>query len=443
MNLMGEFISRFRILLSGLISLKRNKLVVDGGIYVFFNVLNRALPFLLLPILTSYIDPFGFGIISIVALIVTICTPVLGLCSSTVLFQRYFTLSRRDVSQFVNDSLKLTIFYTSIVMAMAFGFSNSIKGLTGLDLIWLELGLLSACMGMIVTVTTTLFLIRKQARNYGLFQLTSVLVNLGLTLLLVVLLDLSWQGRIYAVTASACLAALLAVYINTRYGDFRLRDFSRISQMKSIIRLGSALVPSAIGGFMILMIDRLMLTALTTLETLGIYAIGVMVAQMTDVVLSAFSRTVQPYLYENGARKSASKDIQTTRMLYGFVVFSFFVAGSVTVSSPYIFQIMINERYHLALGIVGWLSLSSAFFNIGGLFLNLILIAEKNSVTGYISGVCVIVGCMVSYFLISAHGLTGAAIANAITGLLFMLLMLFFATKYKSLPWFSRAIFQR
>jgi O-antigen/teichoic acid export membrane protein len=442
MNLLDSVIDRFRILLSSLVSLKQNKFIADGGIYVFFNVLNRALPFLLLPILTSYIDPIGYGIVSVVALVVAIFTPILGLCSNTVLYQRYFTLSRQDVSQFVNDSFKLIIFCTSVVMAIAFGFSSSIKNLSGLDLIWFELGIFSAGMGMIVTITTTLFLIRKQARNYGLFQFMSVLVNLGLTLMLVVSLDLSWQGRVYAITASACLAAFLAVYVNIRHEDFRLLDFNRVSQMKSIFRLGSALVPSAIGGFMILMIDRLMLTALTTLETLGIYAIGVMVAQMTDVVLSAFSRTVQPYLYENGVIKTVSKDIQTTRILYGFVVFSFFVAGSVTVSSPYIFQIMINERYHLALGIVGWLSLSSAFFNIGGLFLNLILIEEKNLITGYISGVCVIVGVVVSYLLISAHGLAGAAIANAISGLLFMLLMLFFATKYTSLPWFSRAIFR-
>jgi O-antigen/teichoic acid export membrane protein len=440
MNFLDAAINRVRVLLSSLVSIKRHKIVADGGIYVFFNILNRALPFLLLPLITSYIDPVGFGIISVMALVVAIFTPVLGFCCNTVLYQLYFRLTQEEVSQFVNDSYKIILFSTALAMAIAFVFSNSIKASTGLDLVWFEFGLLSAGMGMITTITTTLFLIRKQARNYGLFQFCSILVNLCLTLVFLVALDLSWKGRIYAITATALLTAIIAAYVNMKQEDFRLPDFGRATQVKSIFRLGSALVPNAIGGFMILMVDRLMLTALTTLETLGIYAIGVMVAQITDVVLAAFSRTVQPYLYANAVNSTARKDVLSIRIFYGFIVFSFFMAGLVTILAPYVFRFMIDERYHLAVEMVGWLSLSSAFFNIGSLFLNLILIAEKNWLTGYISGICIISGVAVSYLFITAYGLQGAAMANATTGLLFMLLMVFFGVKHTKLPWLSRSI---
>ena len=69
---------------------KAVSILKSSGIYVGFAFLNRGLPFLLLPVLTSYIDPYGFGVIALFALIIRLLTPLIGMNSNSVLHRDFF-----------------------------------------------------------------------------------------------------------------------------------------------------------------------------------------------------------------------------------------------------------------------------------------------------------------------------------------------------------------
>jgi O-antigen/teichoic acid export membrane protein len=91
----------------------------SGSIYLFFSLLIRAIPFLLLPVLTRYIEPAGYGVVTVVMIVIGIATPLIGMCSNSVLFQRFYKLDAAGRVDFITDCYKI-IFMTAGVYAQSY-----------------------------------------------------------------------------------------------------------------------------------------------------------------------------------------------------------------------------------------------------------------------------------------------------------------------------------
>lgn len=417
-------------------------LLSSGGIYLFFSLLSRAIPFLLLPLLTRYIDPVGFGVVAVVMMVTSIATPVIGMCSNSVLFQLYYKLDDGGRADFLADCYKLIAINTVLACALAVPFAPLIESRLQVSLGWFELALLSAGAGMVTTLTTSLFQIKKQALHFGVFQAISSLINVSLTLLLVIAAGWAWQGRIWAMTISAFIVAVAAIVVNYRSADIAWSGLGSAGHVGRVFRLGGALIPSTISGWALIMSDRLFLTSMTTLEQVGIYAVGVMIAQVTDVFLNALGQAYLPHLYEHGNRRDEEGRIRLVQGIYAVVALSLVVALAVACAGPYVLKWFIDPRYHSAAVVVAWVCFSYAFFSIAAIFQGLILVAEKNVVTIYVSALTLAVNLVGNYLLIGHFGMVGAAMGNTLSAFSFMVFLVAFSLKFTDLPWLDRRVYR-
>ena len=414
--------------------------IKSGGIYLFFSLVSRAIPFLLLPLLTHYIDPTGYGVVSVIAVVTAIAMPIIGMCSNSVLFQRYFKLDEAGRVFFVNDSYKIILGNTILVCIITMPFSSVIENYLKISFGWFQVGIVCAAAGMVATLTTSLFQIKKQPFFYGIFQSTTSITNVCFTLLMVVVLEMSWQGRVLGIMISSMLIGALAFYFNWKSGDINISRMKKSPQVSTIFRLGGALIPSTIAGWGIAMSDRLFLTAMTSLELVGIYAVGVMVAQITDVVLNAMGQAYLPYIFQHGNSDNAKTRIRIVQSVYIVAVASLLTALIVTSTAPLIMSLMIDSRYQDAKKIIGWICLSYAFFSIAAVFHSLVLVVEKNVVTIYVSVLTLLVNLIGNYLIIDHFGMVGAAMGNALSAFTFMSLLILASLKYNNLPWFDRQV---
>lgn len=412
----------------------------NGGIYLFFSLISRAIPFLLLPLLTRYIDPAGYGVLSVIAVVTAIAMPVIGMCSNSVLFQRYFKLDEMGRACFINDSYKIILGNAILACVIAIPFSALIENHLKISLGWFDVAIVCAAAGMVTTLTTSLFQLKKQPFYYGVFQSAVSLTNVGFTLLLVVLMEMSWQGRVWGILISALLVSLLAFYLNWKSGDVNLSKMSESAHVSTIFRLGGALIPSTIAGWGIAMSDRLFLTSMTSLDLVGIYAVGVMIAQITDIFLNALGQAYLPHLFQHGHSDNEGTRIRIVQGVYVVAVVSLLTALVVTLIAPLIMRLMIDIRYHAAIQVVGWICLSFAFFSIAAVFHSLVLVVEKNVVTIYVSALTLMVNLIGNYLLIDHFGMVGAAMGNALSAFTFMSLLILSSLIYNKLPWFDRRV---
>lgn len=406
-----------------------------GGVYLGFSLLNRAIPFLLLPLLTRHIDPAGFGVVTIVSLITMLLMPVVGLCGNSVLYQRYYKLSELERVCFINDTYKIILLVGALLAILLPLIYPLLANYIRVGLGWVEVAVIAAISGMISTVTLALFQIRGDALKYGLFQSVSVTSNVVLTIILVVLFDLSWEGRIWAIVASSIVMSVGAVYLNLRAGDLRVDLIRDSGQIKTIVLLGSALIPGSMIGWAITMSDRVFLTTMTSLETVGIYAVGITIGQITNIVLGAVGQACIPYLYRYGPSDDQQIRVRIVQGIYLLIIISLAVAAMVTGVSPFIFDVFVDHRYHDALRVVGWISAAYVFMNIGATLQSLILAVEKNKITMFLSGITLLANLISNYVCIKQFGMVGAAMGNAFSTFTFMLVAFLASLRFNCLPW--------
>ncbi|MEW5744469.1 MAG: oligosaccharide flippase family protein [Nitrospirota bacterium] len=414
--------------------------IKNGGTYMFFSVVNRAIPFVLLPVLTKYLRPDEFGVIAVFTVIMSVATPIIGLCSNSVLWQKYFKLNNEERVYFINDSYKIMAGMFVIVTLIAVTAYPWIEAWIRIPLFWVEVALVCGLMSMSATLTSTIFQLRKQAVKFGVLQSSSVVTNLLLSILFVVYFKLSWQGRLLAILLSSFIIFVYAVHVNYKNNDISLQKMRRSPQLFTIMSLGGALIPTTVSGWALSMSDRIFLTRLTSLDAVGIYSIGIMIGQIVDVILNSFHQSYQPVFFEAVSQNTFEKRIRIVQVIYLFIIFSLLVALIISLLSPLILRVMVDKRYAEAQSIVAWIAFSNAFWSIGALFYNLILSAEKNGVASLVSYATIIINLAANYLFITAYGMRGAAIGSMVSSASFMLLFAFASLRYHRMPWLDTKV---
>ncbi len=412
----------------------------SSGVYFSFSIVNRLIPFLLLPILTRYIDPAGFGVISVVTTISSLAMPLLGFCSNSVLYQKFYTFEVSELSGFLKASYKIIfsgLIFSALVIA---AFSSQLRAWLEVSSSWLFMGVLCAALGMVSTLTMSLYQLQNRPFLYGMLQTAGALLNFSTAVTLVVYLGLSWEGRVWAMVISAAVLCSIAVIASRRY-IIASSDNAQQNQVISILRLGGALMPSAFSGWVIAMSDRLFLTTLTSLEVVGIYAIGASIAQVTEVVLSSIAQAYLPHIFKYGKAGGNENARAIVRSIYFVISLSILVGISMAIAGPIVISLLLDESYHDAQSVVSWICLSYVLFSIGALFQALLLVEERNHLTAYISVATVASSVLANIYFIAHFQMIGAAIASAFTGGVFLVTNFILVRLYKPMPWFDKKIF--
>lgn len=412
------------------------KVLKSGSIYFSFSIINRVIPFLLLPILTRYIDPAGFGVISVVMTISSLAMPLLGFCSNSVLYQKFYTFEALELSEFFKASYKI-IFFSLIVSTFVIVIcSSQFKVWLGISSDWLFLAVMCAAFGMVTTLTMSLYQLQSKPFLYGMMQTASALLNFSTAVILVVYLELSWEGRIWAMVISAAILCAVAVVACRRH-LFVFTGKVKQSQLMSILRLGGALMPSAISGWVIAMSDRLFLATMTSLEIVGIYAIGASIGQVTDMLLSSIAQAYLPHIYKHAKEGGTENARAIVRSIYYVIGLSILVGTSVAIAGPIVISLLLDEKYHEAQGVVPWICLSYVLFSIGAIFQALLLVEKRNLLTVYTSVVSVATSILANIYFIGHFQMMGAAIASAFTGGVFLMANFMLVRVFKPMPWFD------
>ncbi|MDA9882108.1 hypothetical protein N9C33_04855, partial [Crocinitomicaceae bacterium] len=92
--------------------MKRNiNIVKSMGIYTISNVLNASIPFLLLPVLTRYLDPSDYGVLSNFNAIANFMVPLVGI-NLMASVQVQYIKEEVDNQSYMSTGLRLALTLT-------------------------------------------------------------------------------------------------------------------------------------------------------------------------------------------------------------------------------------------------------------------------------------------------------------------------------------------
>lgn len=386
---------------------KLSKFAGEATIYTVSNFSVAGIPFLLMPIMTRILSPEDYGFIAMFAVVVSFLVAIAGLNTHGAVMVRYFEPEKFYLPQYVSTILIILCTTTCLLMLSAWVFSEKLASVTALSTKWLILAVVVASLQFLIQVLLTLWQSTKQPIKYGLLRFSQAILDGGFSLFFIMVLLLSWEGRLFGVVIAAAITSIAALYWLRREGWLQLK-FS-LSYAKDALRFGIPLMPHAIGGVVLGVADRFMVTNYLDVASTGIYLVAIQIGLILGISADAFNKAYAPWLIGvlHSADLAQKKRIVNFTYLYFLLITAFALLGSLC--APWLLRILVGQQYQTAASFVMYTLLGNAFTGMYYMVTNYIFFVRR---TELLSSLTISVGLMtvaLSWYLIQKNGLEGAA----------------------------------
>lgn len=406
-------------------------------VYLGANTLHAVIPFALLPILTRYLTPQEYGEVAMFQTLLGALAAFVGLSVRGTAVRKFYDdeVTSDELANYIGACLQILL-CMSILVALGLGiFSPRISRWVGLDPKWVNLAIVATTANSIIQLRFGQWQVRKQAFKYGLFQISRSALDFVLSIGFVIILVMGAEGRNLAQVVGACVFASLSLYSLYRSRLLVVRCW-RPDYFSEIFRFGLPLVPHVAGTFLLLAVDRFVISSMLGLEEAGIYMVAAQISMAFSLGFDALNKAFVPWLFERLKRNDMAEKVQIVRYTYCWFAFILCGALSFFFAGPILIKILAGAEYAAAGDVVGWLVLGQVF---GGMYLmvtNYIFYARR---TGRLAIVTITSGLFnfaLLYLFVSYFGLQGAAYAFCISMGLRFLLTWCAAQKSFPMPWF-------
>ncbi len=400
-------------LVAGLSRVRRSSLVRSSGVYGVSTVLNRAIPFLLLPVLTRYLSPEDFGKAAMFTVAVNLTLPFVGFTTDSAIGRQYFERDRIDFGNYVTNCLYVLGVTGAIALAAALLFPGPIGTTLELPAGWVWSIVLTAAARFVVATVLTLWQVQNRPAPYLVFSFLQTALTFGLSIVFIVWAGLGWQGRVLGELVSVTAFALAGAVVLWRGGW--IRPGLNGQYIKHAMRFSGWLLPHLYASVLMSTTDRLFLTHIAGVAETGLYAVAAQIAMVIAVVGQSFNLAWSPWAYErlklNDQRSRAS--VTTARRWYnvGIVVLALLLA----LVTPLVFGPLVGPAFAGAAKFALWLALGQAFVAMYSVAVTPLFFANKTHLLAILSLTVAAISVMFNYVLISVNGPVGAAQANALS----------------------------
>lgn len=397
-------------------------LTKQTSIYGFFQLLQRALSFVVIPIYTHYLTPDQFGTLDILYLIVWFIG-IIGGSKLEAAFLRYFAEAKRDdtVSQLLSSSvLALIIFATSFCTiaglcakpVLNFMFSGKDLPLTGF---YLALG--ATWMEIIGSLPLAFLKVRQEAIVVGVISLLQAICGTVVGAICVIVFGMGFVGILVGILVSGMVLVVLSYCIMLR----RISLIFDFSYGTKLYRYSLPMLAAPLFMYLLNYSDRYFLVKYRSLEEVGIYAMAYKFAMLLNLGVMA------PFADMWGANQFAlheAKQKQTyQRIALLYVSVLCLVALGIIYFSYDLTVFAFDKKFHGLIVAVPALTVGIAIWGIVPTLDFGCQITNKTWIRSITTGIAALSNILFNWLLIPPYGIVGAAFAT-----LFSFVFLFWIT---------------
>ena len=420
------------------------KFLKHFSLYSLVGFLNPAINFFLAPLLSHYLLPADYGLLSLFTTYIAIIVPLISLVAYAMLSVEYY--KEKDPSVFASKflSIQLIPFVNFLWMGLlAWGLFNHYAGaieLNSVNRIWILAVLLISLSTVYIETLFTFLVIQRKVVLYTVYSLVRLFLETGLTVWLIVYNGWGWDGRIM----SALIVALLFLIISIVY--FRqqgyLKGRIKFEFIREGIIYGLPLILHSAGKVVMNQSDRLFITKMVSLDEAGIYNIGYTVGMVILIVVNVFSNLLTPFVYERLANLSEQGKVQIVKFSYLFAGGTLLVLLLMVPISNFLFDYLIDPNYSEGRRFVFWIGLSYFLWGCYLLFSGYIFYYNKTALLAKLAVLSIVCNVIFNYFLIGRFGAMGAAYSTTLSFFIVFIIVAVQANKLVKLPWFQKHTFR-
>lgn len=404
-------------------------------LYVLSSTFSKAIPFLLLPILTHYLNPTEFGQFSIFQVILAFAIALFGMNIQTNITVNYFRVNKNKLSLYFGNILLILLFNSFLLFFFLFIYSFYSSSIFSISINYIYFLPLLVLFSLIVEIYTSLLRSQKQVVKFVLIEVLSTVSRFTLVSLLVIYFALGWESFPIGSIITLFLASLYCMYSLYRQNYIIIKYDKKI--LKSILLLCIPLIPHAIGGMAIAMSDRLFIEKIVGMHEVGVYAVGYSFGMIVSLFSDAFIKAWSPWFYEKMNDLNDHGKRQIVKVTYLYIIFILLFSIVVYTISLFLIPFMTSPEYHSATKYVFWIALAYSVQGIYKIFFPYLVHFSKTkylAITTFLAAIFSLIG---NYFFIHQYGAVGAAYSTILAFIISSISVFYIAMKQVKLPWFK------
>lgn len=380
-------------------------------VYGFFQLLQKAASFAVIPLYTHYMTPEQFGALDILYLIVWF-VGIIGGSKLDAAFIRHYSAARAEgkLPELVSSSvLGLVVFATvfcflgGIAARPVLGFMYSSKAL---PLQGYYLALCATWLELVGSLPLAFLRARQEAKLVGTISLVQSLLGTAVGIYLVTVVGLGYMGILVGIVVSGLVLLSASFWALSRRVKL-VRDTSFVGRL---FRYSLPMLPAPLFMYLLNYMDRYFLLRFGSLSEVGIYSMAYKFAMIINlVVMSPFGEmwaANQFALHEAGDKRT----YQRIALIYVSVMY--FVALGISYTCYDITLLWFDKRYFGFVNAVPLLTVGIAIWGIQPTIDFGCQIKDRTWMRSFTTGAAALIKAALSWLLIQRFGMMGAAAAT-------------------------------
>jgi O-antigen/teichoic acid export membrane protein len=407
--------------------------------YGFIDVLSKILPFILLPVITRMLSPTEFGVYNLYNLLVGFGMPLAMLGLYVAMFREYFEKEDQQYKYDVTTTTLRIILLSSIIISVVLVVFNKIisniifgESTFGIIIIFSGIGVFLGAIKLPVQGPTRM---QNQRKVYVVSGLLSSFVTYGLSLALLYF-GYSYFGLIYA---SLFTSLIMIIFFWVRNKAFFLKGSFNKKIAKELFSVGLPLLPTFLIYWVYNSMDKIMITNMLGTFELGIYSVGAKMAQVSQIIYSAFAGGWQYFAFST--MKDDDQVELNSKVFEYLAAFSIMSLVFVYPFIQYIFKILFKGNFVEGYIVAPYLFLSPLLLMLFQVVTSQFVIAKKSYLATMALSLGATINVILNIFLIKTIGIEGASIATLIGYSVSILLVMLISYRYKLMVYNRRIIY--
>lgn len=267
------------------------RILKDSSIYLIGELLNKTLPFLLLPYLTRKLGVEGFGELSYYLTILALLSIFIGLSQDGAVTRYFYFYGSKSLDLIIRAGYLYNIIFSSICLLISWVLRSEI--IAYITLI--------ATFNSFLSVQLAIRQVQKQPIPYIVIQFLS---SASMVVLTIFMLEFfagdPVVNRMLALLFSGFFVFIVAYFVINKKFKIK-RRFSSSSYKIAflyVFSFGAPLIFHQLSFFVKGQVDRLFIYQLYSPAELGVYSAGVQMASILTIALIALNKAIVPYYYE-------------------------------------------------------------------------------------------------------------------------------------------------
>jgi O-antigen/teichoic acid export membrane protein len=388
------------------------RFVGDALTYTAGNILVRGVSIVLVPFYTRVLTPGDYGALDMLTVLAGLINVTVALEISQGLARHLpASSSENETRGFASTALWFAFgAYTLFMIAglLTAGWLASVVLGAGGSVYLLRVAVMSIWMNGIFYLVQNQLRFTLRPAAYSVAGFVYALVSLGVAVILVLGYRLGVAGFFYGQIAGA-VAGLGVGFYYTRHSYGLTFDRARLREM---LAFSIPLVPSSLGVFGMVYVDRMAIRKLMTLHDVGLYGVGYRLVSIIAILLIGVQRAIVPLVFSRYKEKETPG--QLARIFRLFVAAGLVMWAGVTLFSHEILAVFTTPEFYEGAKVASLLAGATLVSNMY-MFMPGLDIEKKTSVVGILNLTGAVLNTALNFALIPQLGIRGSAAATLIS----------------------------